>query len=272
MTTFTIITSTLNALPLLKFTANSIIAQTYTHWQWIVVDGASSDGTAEWLSQVSIEKPNVKFICEPDAGIYDAWNKALPLIEGEWVIFLGAGDRLRATDTLQQCVGLLPTISPRMNLAYGWVELTETPEDRSGTVCMDHWEGLVGRWGHGRPVLPNHQGVFHRVTLFSQGKRFDTSYRIAGDTAFILPELIKNGGYFLDLPIALMLKGGISFSIKHRLLMLKEILRLNRSSGLAWRKVHYQYAAFFYHAIAACCLLVTQKLGRLLEFRKKIDK
>lgn len=268
MTTFTIITSSLNALPLLKLTANSIIEQTYKHWQWLVVDGASGDGSEEWLAEIGESHPNIGFICEPDNGIYDAWNKALPLIKGDWVIFLGAGDRLKTATTLQQCSRLLAIVPASHRLAYGRVELIENPQDESGEISDERWQGVSGRWGHGRPATPNHQGVFHRTTLFHSGKQFDATYRIAGDTAFILPELLENGGYAMEVTISLMLRGGVSGNIRNKILMLREILKVNRASGLAWKKVHYQYAAFFYHVVEAFSLLAVQRMRQQLSCKK----
>lgn len=272
MTTFTIITSSLNALPMLKLTAVSILQQTHSDWQWIVVDGSSGDGTPTWLHETSLAYPNVIFISEPDHGIYDAWNKALPLINGEWVIFLGAGDRLKAATTLQHCSHLLATVPASNSLAYGCVELIDSPQDESGELNDERWQGIAGRWGHGRPATPNHQGVFHRTTLFRSGKQFDATYHIAGDTAFILPELLENGGYAMEVTISLMLKGGVSGNIRNKILMLREILKVNRASGLAWKRVHYQYAAFFYHIIEVLSVVAVQRVRQQFSSKKVRDR
>lgn len=266
MTTFTIITSALNALPLLKSTARSLAGQTIDAWQWIVIDGASRDGTPAWLQDFSTTCANMIFISEPDRGIYEAWNKALPLIRGDWVLFLGAGDQLADPLVLETSAALLAAVPEGKALAYGRVQLIDHPEDSSGEMCYQQWQGVAGRWGHGRPATPHHQGVFHRASLFREGRKFDTTYRIAGDTAFILPELLAHGGYTLDLTVARMLKGGVSGKPQARLLMLREILRVNRASGLVWHKVYYQYAGFLYHATVTVCLLVLLHVRRCLRF------
>jgi glycosyltransferase involved in cell wall biosynthesis len=265
MTTFTIITSTLNALPLLKSTAHSVAGQTFDAWQWIVIDGASRDGTPAWLQDFSTTCANMTFISEPDQGIYDAWNKALPLVRGDWVLFLGAGDQLADPKVLETSAVLLAPMPEGKPLAYGRVQLIDHPEDSSGEICDQQWGGVAGKWGHGRPVTPHHQGIYHRASLFREGKKFDTTYRIAGDTAFILAELLAHGGYALDVTVARMLKGGVSGKPQARLLMLREILRVNRACGLAWYKVHYQYAAFLYHAVVTVCLLVLLHVRRYLQ-------
>lgn len=243
----TIITSTLNALPLLQSTFNSISSQKPSDWQWIVVDGASQDGTADWLYEVVSQCSNVSFISESDKGIYDAWNKALPLIKGDWVVFLGAGDKFKSSNTLSDISMKLSEIPTSVNLAYGRVEVVDCPESIAGVLRDSRWEGVDGRWGYGRPVIPGHQSIFHR-TPFLLTSQFDASFRIAGDTALILPELIRNGAYDIHFVTTLMLQGGVSDNMRNREVMLREILRINRASGLLFKRPIYQLFAYLFHS------------------------
>src|SRR5688500_8811110 len=91
---FSIITSTFNAAAALPSTAQSLARQTCRDFEWIVMDAASRDGTAEVAR--GFGELVTTLVSEPDRGIYDAWNKALPRLRGEWVLFLGAGDSLFA--------------------------------------------------------------------------------------------------------------------------------------------------------------------------------
>ena len=245
----TIITSTLNSLFLLKHTADSIFKQGLTDWQWIIVDGDSSDGTKAWLEEIAGMRMNVEFISEPDQGIYDAWNKALPLVHGAWVIFLGAGDKLKNQDVLQDCSRYLEEISSEINLAYGSVEYIRDIEDSSGALSPARWEGIEGKWAWCRPILPNHQGVFHRRSFLASENGFDTTYRIAADTAMILPELMRNGAVEMPLCITLRVHEGLSLDTRNRVKVLFEIMRINHSVGLGGRRIVYQYAAFIYHVV-----------------------
>jgi len=251
LSTITIITSALNSLQLLRHTADSIFRQSSDDWQWIIVDGASSDGTREWLSGIAGLRSNVDYISEPDSGIYDAWNKALPLVQGSWVIFLGAGDKLKSPDVLQSCAPYLEEVSPEINLAYGFVEYIKDVEDTSGVRSPARWEGIDGKWAWCRPVQPNHQGVFHRARLLINKNGFDATYRFAGDTAMMLPELIRNGVTEIPLCITLRTLDGVSIDPRNRTKVLSEVLRINRSIGLGNKRLIYQYAAFFYHVVKA---------------------
>lgn len=86
-------------------TLNSVRNQTYKNFQYIVIDGGSTDGSAEMMND------NMHFISygisEKDAGIYNAMNKGIKVAEGEYCLFLNAGDSLYACDTIEKTIPLL---------------------------------------------------------------------------------------------------------------------------------------------------------------------
>ena len=90
--TFSIITAVRNGLTDLKRTYISLLHQTQQDFEWIVIDSASTDGTANWLSGISTFPNRMQWISEPDQGISDAWNKAIALARGSQVLILNAGD------------------------------------------------------------------------------------------------------------------------------------------------------------------------------------
>ncbi len=96
---FSIITVTYNAASTLPPTLASVMEQTCDLYEMIVVDGASTDGTLDLLRECT--NANLRWISEPDKGIYDAMNKGIAMAEGEYVIFLNAGDRFASPETLQ---------------------------------------------------------------------------------------------------------------------------------------------------------------------------
>lgn len=99
---FSIITVTYNAEAVLEDTIQSVISQTYHHVEYIIVDGASKDGT---LSIIDRYKDRItRIVSEPDKGLYDAMNKGIRLATGDYLCFLNAGDSFHEDDTLQQMV------------------------------------------------------------------------------------------------------------------------------------------------------------------------
>lgn len=100
--TISIITICYNAETTISRTLRSVASQTYPHIEYLVIDGASRDGT---LSVVSELAPSAKVFSERDKGIYDAMNKGLARATGDYVWFLNAGDALPSETTVAELVG-----------------------------------------------------------------------------------------------------------------------------------------------------------------------
>jgi glycosyltransferase involved in cell wall biosynthesis len=220
----TIITSTLNCAASLAATAASIREQTHLEVQWVVADGASSDGTLEVIGR------NADIIShwfsEADGGIYDAWNKACGFINGEWVLFLGAGDLLANPETLAHMASLLHGLPANTAIAYGNVyQLNE------GRLLYRYGRVDLQRWELHRPALPAHQGVFQRAELLTRRSPFDTSYRIAADSKFLIHTLRNRLSIYVDLDICHMEPAGISADPRHALTMMREAFRLQHELG-----------------------------------------
>jgi len=233
---FTIITSTFNAGHLLATTAQSLKRQLYRNFEWIIIDGASRDSTIEVAHD--FDDIITVLISEPDNGIYDAWNKALPYVTGDWVLFLGAGDELHEGATLQQLAELLPVLPDNITLAYGDVEDRDASGHSFG-LRDETWEGLSGRWVMGRPALPCHQSVLHRSSLFSNGFRFDTRLTIAADSELLLRELIDGRGHNMGVIVSRFMRGGISDTKDNRLRVFLEVLLVNARIGILYRRPFY---------------------------------
>lgn len=243
---FTIITSTFNAGHLLASTARSLKWQSHKNFEWIIVDGASSDNTIQvahgFDDLISV------LISEPDNGIYDAWNKALPHITGDWVLFLGAGDELHESETLQHLAELLPELPDNITLAYGKVMELDTSGNLLG-LRDETWEGLDGRWVLGRPALPCHQGVLHKALLFHDDFRFDSGLKVAADSELLLRELIANRGHDLGIMVSHFLRGGISDAMENRFQVFGEVMRVNARVGILQRRPFYLLFKFAVYAL-----------------------
>ena len=120
MISITYVTITYNAANVLQRTLDSVLQQDYPEITHLIIDGVSTDGTMEMVSDY-IEHSNetnnghrVQVTSEPDKGIYDAMNKGLRSLDGDYVCFLNAGDFLPAPDTVsriaQQVDSQLPAV------------------------------------------------------------------------------------------------------------------------------------------------------------------
>ena len=97
---FTIVTATYNASATLERTLKSIAEQSCLDYEHLIIDGASKDDTAQIAARYA--DPKRIFHSEPDGGLYDAMNKGIAASKGKYLIFLNAGDKFHAPDTLQK--------------------------------------------------------------------------------------------------------------------------------------------------------------------------
>ena len=100
-----VITAVKNSVCTIERSIQSVIAQRYRHIEYIIIDGASTDGTVEVLKKYSCNIDHM--LSEPDTGVYSAWNKGLALATGEWVCFLGADDFFSDISSLEVIVSVM---------------------------------------------------------------------------------------------------------------------------------------------------------------------
>lgn len=119
MVSFSIVTINWNNLEGLKDTYKSLVNQTYRNFRWIVIDGASKDGSGEWLR--SLNDPHAEITIEPDKGIYDAMNKGrLRAVETPgYTLFLNSGDCLGGPDVLERINAELERAPVAPKFIYG---------------------------------------------------------------------------------------------------------------------------------------------------------
>jgi glycosyltransferase involved in cell wall biosynthesis len=225
-----IVTSTLDAAADLAHTLRSVAQQRGASFEWIVVDGGSNDGTVELLRRH--EHLVARWISEPDSGIYDAWNKACALARGQWLLFLGAGDEFAAPDALENFSPHLARAHPEHDLVYGKLRYISP----LGRVDLEEvgapWAELAGRWELCRPVLPPHPAIFHHRSLFEDGRHFETRFKMAGDSHFLLRHALRKAPLFVPLALVRAPVGGVSLSLRSAAALSREISDIDAELGL----------------------------------------
>lgn len=194
-----IITVVKDDLAGLEATRASIRAQQQRDFDWLVADGGSRDGCAAALAGWAAEL--AWWDSRPDGGPFAGMNRAMAEARGRYLLFLNAGDRLAAPDTLARLAPLLRTERP--DLAYG--HAYEDPGDgRPRLKPSRHW-----RWAWYGMVAHHCALVYRRAHVASL--RYPTDLRIAGDQAFTLQALAGTARILrLDLPVARFAPGGVS--------------------------------------------------------------
>lgn len=157
---FSIITVVFNARDLIEGTIQSVLAQTWPQVEYIIVDGASKDGTTEIIRAYGDRIS--RWVSEPDKGLYDAMSKGLRMATGDFVWFVNAGDRIFAPDTLEQMASL---VGLQTDVLYGEVMLVDDARKHLGTRTERttqklpkklHWKSLR------RGMVVCHQGFVPR--------------------------------------------------------------------------------------------------------------
>ncbi|MHB1085896.1 MAG: glycosyltransferase family 2 protein [Thiobacillus sp.] len=263
----TIITSTCNASEHLPKAIQSIRNQTYGNVEWIVVDGASRDGTQDILRQN--EDVIDYWVSEPDQGIYDAWNKGLSLARGEWICFLGADDFLWHPDVLEKLAPTLESAYPAHRVVYGSLATVNARGEL--LYCLgEPWTSVRHRFASVM-ALP-HPGLMHHRSLFEAHGQFDTSFRIAGDYELLLRELRTGDALFVDdLVVAGMSTGGVSTTPAASWTMLVEMRRATYKGGRVFPGMAWTIAVFR-HALRRLLwrLLGERTARRTLDWGRRV--
>ncbi|MDW6002162.1 glycosyltransferase family 2 protein [Vibrio mangrovi] len=241
----TIITSTFNAARDLHWTIESIRSQTYPNIQWIIADGASQDDTVDILK--ANEDVIDYWFSEPDSGIYDAWNKAIPYIKGEWVQFLGAGDELYCTTTYEAVTDVLKFVEIDTLLIYGNTHLIDSSRHEIQKIKRP-WTEIKGTWCGFLPTLPMHPEVFHRQIIF-HSETFDSqNYKIAADALLLLNVIESCEPIYFDVPVVKMLEGGVSSNINTMIRALEETRKI-----FAYKKYKIPFKHLYKEKIKLIC-------------------
>lgn len=170
-----IITVVYNAAALIERTIKSVLSQTYSNIEYVVIDGASSDGTFEIIEKYSSQIALIH--SGKDNGIYDAMNRGLKDATGDFVLFLNAGDELYAKDTIE-----LVFKSGNADVYYGNTAIV----NELGTVLGDRrltppqvltWKSL--KYG----MCVSHQSFIARKTLCEP---YNLDYKISADIDWVI--------------------------------------------------------------------------------------
>ena len=172
-----IVIATFNAAGTLRRCLDSVLAQTFTDWEIVIADGASTDGTQDILASYGDRIGH--WHSRPDGGIYDAWNQALSHARGEFVCFMGADDAWLEPRSLERLFSAPRALDADLISSQGLV-WTAASQQRTRFGSVWDYDRL------GRRMVVCHPGLVHRRTLFDTYGTFDTGYRIAGDLDFLL--------------------------------------------------------------------------------------
>lgn len=196
-----VITIVYNNVKDIERTMLSVLNQTYPNIEYIIIDGASNDGTQDIIYKYKAQL--AQFISEKDKGIYDAMNKGLALATGDYVLFMNSGDEIYAPETVKEVF----ETAPGADIYYGETEMFD-----------EQWQSL-GQRRHQAPetfdwrsfkygMSISHQAIYVKRSLTVP---YDLQYKYSADIDWIIKAAKKASGIInTNIYVAKYLVGGIS--------------------------------------------------------------
>lgn len=226
-----IITSCYNREATIRDAIRSVLEQEYPDIEYIIVDGASTDGSVEVIQEaIKGYEERVRFVSEPDHGMYEAINKGIRMATGDYIGLVHSDDFLYSTQTVAHIVEQLE--KTHADFLYGdglFVNAENTDK------VVRNWIGGDYRlWKVRHGWLPLHPTCYIRREVMLKRGLYNESYRIAADSDLLFRYLLGGELSVAYLPefIVRMRMGGLSTDSKRRKQMWKEDIRMYHSHGM----------------------------------------
>ena len=223
---FSIITVTYNAAPVIRPTLDSVQAQTYTNYEYILVDGGSKDDTVAIAKESGIVFAHI--ISERDKGIYDAMNKGIALATGDYLCFLNAGDALYTPDTLQTVVNAIANEKELPDVVYG--ETAEVDDNRNFVRMRRLQAPKELNWrSFKNGMLVCHQAFYARREIVPM---YDLKYSLSADVDWCI-KVMKDAKKMVNVNATVVnyLQNGISLQY-HRKSLIERFNIMSKHYGL----------------------------------------
>jgi glycosyltransferase involved in cell wall biosynthesis len=241
----TIITVSYNSSETIRDTIDSVLSQGYHNVEYIIVDGASTDGTQDIVK--SFGSKITKFISEKDKGLYDAMNKGIAQATGDIIGILNSDDIYFNKDVLSLVVTAFE--EKEVDVVYGDLYYFKTgfPE-RS----LRYYKGGIfslKRVSFG--LMPPHPTFFIKRKVYDKYGNFDTRFTLSADFDLILRFLGINKVAFEYLPkvlVKMRMGGKSTSSLKRTMIMNREVLQSCRKNGVRTNLIKF-YSKYFSKAL-----------------------
>lgn len=211
----TIITVTRNNVATIAKTIESVVAQTHRDIEYIIVDGASDDGSLEVIKEYALRYESmIKYVSEADSGVYNALNKGIRMSTGEVVGLLHGNDYLSSPEVVSRVVEAME--DGDVPFVYGDVKYTRVGGEkvvRYYSSADFTTEKLL------QGIAPPHPSLYMRRELFETYGFYKEDYLIGADFDMFLRLIVVNNlkGKYLPLDMVTMTLGGLSTQFYHRI-------------------------------------------------------
>lgn len=205
----TIITATYNSADTLADTLESVLSQTWADFEHIIVDGNSSDATMEIVRSYEPKyQGRLRYVSEPDKGLYDAMNKGIRMATGDVIGILNSDDFFTDSNVVEHVAKAFD--DKEVDCVFGDIHFVEPDNLKK---CVRYYSGAhFRRWQMRVGVSPPHPSFYCRRQVFDTVGYYDHTIRISADYEFMLRALyIHHLNYrYLPVDVVTMRTGGLS--------------------------------------------------------------
>lgn len=250
-----IITATYNSGKTVGDTLKSVLAQTYHDYELLVVDGASKDNTLEVVKKMEpLFEGRMRYISEPDKGIYDAMNKGIRMATGDVIGILNSDDFYTSDDALACIAWTLE--NEKVDAVYGDIHYVD---DEDLKKCVRYYSSKpFRRWMMRLGFMPAHPSFYCRKEVYEKYGAFDAeNYRVAADFENLLRLIFVNKikTHYINKDFVTMRTGGASSSgLESHKRIMRDHLKALKKNGV--------YSNFFLLG-----LRYIYKVGEILKSR-----
>lgn len=205
-----VVTVSYNSEKTIANTIHSVLTQQYNAYEYIIVDGASKDGTVNVIKEYEVKfEGRMKWISEPDKGLYDAMNKGIEMATGDVVGILNSDDFFTSNNVLER-VAKEFEVNPTLDAIYGDIHFVK---DEDLTKCTRYYSS-----SYFRPCLlrfgfmPAHPSFYVRKEVYQKYGLYDLQFRTSSDFEMMVRLFGKNkiNAKYISMDFVTMRTGGES--------------------------------------------------------------
>lgn len=243
-----IITVTFNRANVISNAIEGVLNQKYSNYEYIVVDGASTDGTVDILKEYEPKfGGRLQWISEPDDGLYDAINKGIKMATGDVVGIINSDDFFHVDNTFATIAEAFE--DGNTEAVYGDTRLlfSNGKEKLSSCAGFKRWMYRIG-------MMPGHQSFYIKRELFQKYGYYKLGYKIAADFELLVRFMYVNNIKVKYIPKAYFTfrMGGVSTQVSNKILLNTETVRALKENGLfacnilIWMKYFFKIKKYFF--------------------------